>query len=333
MDISSEALALGPDAEPMDPFNSGSLDLPPERTLAFGDRAAPIAPPGRAPVELPPEKTVAFGQGDVTSPMPHAARRPAAISVPSSAGIRLAPDVDRFFTAPQPASNPAIVLPSSPFEPPPSQFAPPAVFTPPPGHDPFVAQPPPPGVAATPEALGKPSPKRWILPLVIGFVVIAVTITAIALVATRSGPATLEVMSVPPGASVQVDGLVIPGETPLTIPNVEADHTYRISLMRRGYEPREADVTVDEGQNRSVFLLNPVRVTLHIETQPPGAQVWVDNTLRGSAPLDIAGLAAGQLVMLRASAPGHESVHQQVTLDETDTSPTVTLELRPNAPP
>jgi hypothetical protein len=132
---------------------------------------------------------------------------------------------------------------------------------------------------------------------------------------------------------VQLDGRAIAGVTPVTIPDIEAGRTYRVQLSHAGYESRRAELPANQGSNRSVFLLNQIRVSLRIETQPPGAQVWVDNMLRGSAPLDIPGLAVGQRVLLRSSAPGRDQVTREVTLVEGDPAPRIVLELPPVTPP
>jgi hypothetical protein len=305
-------------------------ELPPEKTMALGAE----------PAELPAEKTMAWDEtsGVVAPPR----RRSGGLAGPSQAGIRLGPEADRFFqhgtgTPSDVASSPPTHVPSAPAGPP-TPFDPfggaPAVsaepgFQPPPSADPFVARVPVP----VPESLGKPQPRRWLLAALLGGLVVLLLVGGVAaLVALRHKPTTLEIISVPEGAAVELDGRAV-SSTPVTIPDVQPGQTYRLQLRRPGYEPRQAELRVVEGPNRSVFLLNQIRVTLRIETQPAGAQVWVDNVLRGSAPLDIPGLAAGQRVLLRSSAPGHEVVSREITLAEDERSPRVLLELPASAPP
>ncbi len=291
-------------------------DLPGESTVALASSEAmsPFA------AELPAEKTVAFAEG---APAP--ARR-GAMAGPSSAGIRLGPEADKYF-APVTGDHPAL-SPSGPYDPfggvPQPHTAPP----PPPGHDPFVAQPMPP--QETVEALGKPQPWRILIPVAAGLVVLALLIGGLAFLLAGPDEASLEIISVPEGARVSIDGSEV-GTTPVVIPDVEAGRSYRVQLRHPGYETTESELVANEGENRSVYLLNQIRVRLRIETSPPGAQVWVDNTLRGSAPLEIPQLVAGQTVQLRSSAPGRQTVTRQITLAADDRNPQVLLEL-PAAP-
>jgi serine/threonine protein kinase len=303
-------------------------DLEGEETVAFrsavlfGSNPPPElgleAPAFEAAGRLPPENTVAWDQSSAVMPPP---RRSSSLAGPSQAGIRLGQEAERFFS--QSAPSLAGQSPFDPFGGAPS-VEPDPFPHPPPSADPFIAQPPIP--------LHDPQPRRWPIFALAALVVVLLLGSAIAaFVALRHRPTMLEIISVPEGAAVELDGRSV-GQTPVSLPEVEAGRTYRVQLQRAGYEPRSAELNVVEGPNRSVFLLNQVRVTLHIDTHPAGAQVWVDNVLRGTAPLDIPGLAAGQRVLLRSSAPGHESVSREVTLSEDDRAPRVVLELPAAAP-
>jgi hypothetical protein len=286
---------------------------------------------GPEPTDLPAEKTIALADG---GPLAAPRRQGSAMAGPSSAGIRLGPEADRFFARtsgpppPQPAISPAV--PAGPFDPlggasqPVAQLA----FGSPPGHDPFVAQPPPPSV----EPLGTPEPRRWILPAAIGATLFFALIALGTWLAARPGPTTLVLDSSPPGATVEIDGQTAARATPVTVDDLAPGRTVHVAIRMPGYETRTEDITLGEGENRNIFVLNPVRVTLRVETQPPGAQVWVDNVLRGSAPLEIPNLSPGSTVRVRSWAPGHETVTQDVALVEAERHPRVVLTLRPSEP-
>lgn len=264
--------------------------------------------------ELPAEKTVAFAEG---APAAAPGSRQGALSKPSGSGVRLGPDADRFFSANE--------VPPDPFAPVGQAPAAPAVAHPP-GHDPFMVQPPPvePGTD-----LGKPKPLRWVA-LGAGVLVALMGLgMLLAFILSGAGATSLEIISVPEGATVQVGGEAVAGVTPVTIEELAPGQNISIEIRHAGYEPHRADFDLTEGENRRVFLLNQIRATLHIETQPPGGQIWVDDELRGTAPIDINSLPAGRTVSLRASAPEHGEVRRQVTISENDREPRIVLELPP----
>lgn len=135
-------------------------------------------------------------------------------------------------------------------------------------------------------------------------------------------------ISVPEGASVTLDGRPVPGTTPLTVTDgLIAGRSHVVQVTKSGYEPYSATVTIQEGMRRQIFVLNQIRATLRVETDPPGAEIWVDGVLRGPAPLDVVGLVAGQTVEVRAAAPGRRTVAQQVTIGADDRTARVQLVL------
>lgn len=62
----------------------------------------------------------------------------------------------------------------------------------------------------------------------------------------KKTPASLNVTSTPPGATVSIDGTAKPGETPSTLSVTAGAH--HITVMKPGYELFEADVTARPGQ-------------------------------------------------------------------------------------
>jgi PEGA domain len=61
------------------------------------------------------------------------------------------------------------------------------------------------------------------------------------------------------------------------------------------------------------YVRRPAAATLRVETEPPGATVYVDGRARGAAPLAIAGLDAGRSYAVRAALPGHRDDEQLVS--------------------
>lgn len=278
-------------------------------------------------LDLPAEKTVAFQEG-MPAPPP---RRAGPIAGPSAGGIRLGPEAARFFASGEggdPFGRPP-PAPAGPFDP---IGGPPQPPAPSQGHDPFAVRPAPAGFTGAHEALGKPEPRKWLLPIMLVAASVLMLVAVGAWVAARPDPTTLELSSIPEGATVRVDGEELPHATPTTLEDLVQDDVHRVQIDYPGYESQEAEVRLVEGENKRMFLLNPIRATLHIETSPPGAQVWVDNAIRGSAPLDIRGLTAGQTIRVRCASPGRETVTREVTIGVNERAATLTIELAPASP-
>ncbi len=238
-------------------------------------------------------------------------------SGPSAGGIRLGPQAERYFNTPSGGGVPM-------FESPPPAGP---TFAPPPAADPFA--PPPPVVTAPhPAQLGKPQPLRWLL--LVGAVIAAILLVVAGALFAFSGPepTSLEILSEPEGARVTLDGVPLAGPTPVSVAELEPGRVARVELELEGYEPRAEDVQLAEGENRRLLVLSPVQITLRIETDPPGAQVWIDDVHRGNSPLDVT-LSVGQSVAVRARAPGRRETSQQVTADPGARQRRLRLELPP----
>jgi hypothetical protein len=104
---------------------------------------------------------------------------------------------------------------------------------------------------------------------------------------TPPARATLEIVSIPAGASVRVDGKPLAGVTPMTVPDVEPGGTYAIEVGLARYQPFSTKETIPAagGSRKVVAPLKPVVVTLRITSTPPGAQVILDGRPMGFTPL------------------------------------------------
>jgi len=98
---------------------------------------------------------------------------------------------------------------------------------------------------------------------------------------------TLQVSSTPSGAKVYVDGS-LRGQTPLTLSLAPGFHD--VELRMAGYEPYRARVQVKSGQTTRVSArLVPVPRTgvLKLDSNPPGAEVYLNGALIGRTPMQI----------------------------------------------
>ncbi|MGF1465335.1 MAG: PEGA domain-containing protein [Sandaracinaceae bacterium] len=187
-----------------------------------------------------------------------------------------------------------------------------------------------------PSALGTPRLWRVLLPWAVAALAMAAAVAAITVayrVISARAP-SLEVLSVPDGAAVYLSGASLGEVTPTHIPDVgEEGETVAVEVHLDGFRPYRESVTLHAGTNRQVFMLQPLRLRLHVETVPSGCQVYVDGVLRGRAPLDVDGLSPGEEVELRAIQEGYWPARRMVRMPEASTPDEavdrVRLELRP----
>lgn len=104
---------------------------------------------------------------------------------------------------------------------------------------------------------------------------------------------TISVNSEPQGARVLVDGTFV-GYAPLRYGTTVGNHT--ISLEQEGYEPYSVTVGLSGGETREVSAtLAPVARlgSVGFESNPSGAQVYIDGQLVGETPTGTVELAEG----------------------------------------
>jgi len=123
----------------------------------------------------------------------------------------------------------------------------------------------------------------------------------------------LSVQTNPPGAAVFVDGEAH-GNTPARISLKAGAHI--LELRGRGV-PRSIPVTITAGAEASQYLelpQTPVLGSLLVQSEPAGAQVFVDGVDHGKAPATVSELKPGEHeVVLQAGAGA--PVHQKVVIE------------------
>ncbi len=94
-------------------------------------------------------------------------------------------------------------------------------------------------------------------------------------------------LGAPPKAEVRLDGKLI-GITPLPPRTAVEPGPHKLVLSRRGYSTFSADFTAISGRMVAVEVeLTPLLAILKVATDVPGAQVFVDEDLRGETPLEL----------------------------------------------
>ncbi|MBN8613056.1 MAG: protein kinase [Deltaproteobacteria bacterium] len=189
--------------------------------------------------------------------------------------------------------------------------------------DPFA---PPPnvtgGLAAVQEA---PRPFPWLL-LIAGLLVLAVLAGVGVYAFVPSPTPAFEISSLPPGATVTIDGAVA-GTTPLAIRDrLVVGQTYTFQVALEGHGTSAFELRAVPGTDRREIVLSPLQAVLHVETLPTGAQVTVGGASRGAAPVDVGGLFVGAEVDVRVDAPGHHPRTVHVRIPAAAHTETITLE-------
>jgi serine/threonine protein kinase len=101
--------------------------------------------------------------------------------------------------------------------------------------------------------------------------------------------ATLHVDSVPHGADVYFDNEHLAGTTPLAVPNITTGKSIEIRVELAHHKPFTETFAVPATGGDVPFMadLKPLTGKLVIVSKPDGAEVRIDNTLRGRTPATI----------------------------------------------
>jgi hypothetical protein len=106
------------------------------------------------------------------------------------------------------------------------------------------------------------------------------------------------------GAAVYLDGELV-GEAPFTREEV-APGRHRVRVESAGHEPFETEVRVRAGERASVeAALKVLAPSLRVESDVPGATVFLDRNYVGTTPADIKSVTPGEH-QLTVSADGYD---------------------------
>ena len=122
---------------------------------------------------------------------------------------------------------------------------------------------------------------------------VAAGVTFLIIRSTRDGAPTtgsVHIDSVPAGAEVTFDGTRLTEKTPMTVPNVPVGsrHEVKVELARHQvFVDNEVDVLKTGGETQVMALLKPVTGKLKINSQPGGADIYINGQPRGRTPTTI----------------------------------------------
>lgn len=138
---------------------------------------------------------------------------------------------------------------------------------------------------------------------------------------------SLYVQTIPSGASIYLDSS-LKGISPLTIDNV-ATGTHTVKAVLGGYKDAYAYPNVQAGQLTSLYLtLQQVpNGNIYVTTSPTAANIYLDNTLKGTSPILITNVSTGDHTV-KATKINYLDTSQTVNVVVNQTT-TVSLVLQP----
>lgn len=123
--------------------------------------------------------------------------------------------------------------------------------------------------------------------------------------------ADVNLQSMPPGAAVYVDDKQT-GTTPLKAEILQGEHHLRVKLPAYRAWEKTLEVHAGDSVDLSGIQLQPADAVVHLDTDPAGAGVTVNETYRGQTPLEAA-LEPGHEAVIRLYKPGYRQAVRKLT--------------------
>jgi len=313
--------ARPPPAGAMPPRPSeGALAAQPSRQAPISKRPLPIRPP----VAPPPPRPATFPKEAPKGAATGAPWPPPALAAPQPQAQQPVPSWPTPAATSRPQPNPHVSQSTAEGATSPGPAPTPSIGAP----DPFAAAPNYNMQTATMPRQGGSLGLRIAFAAGAALALVTLIVLVVVLATGESEPeSAVEVISVPPGAAVTLDGTLLPVRTPVVIEEgLDPERTQRIEVTMAGYETWTTTFTPVEGTLKQIAVLTPLRATLTVETIP-SAHVWVDGVLFGSSPVNVPNREIGSEVHIRASLMGRQDAERTVTITVEDLAPTVTLRL------
>ncbi len=131
-------------------------------------------------------------------------------------------------------------------------------------------------------------------------------------------PAALLIESMPDGAAVTINGKRLAEQTPVLYQGVKPGVRYTIDFAMDGFQPESKTViySATDGEKRVFANLARRRVDVIINSDPPGAQIFINNKMHGRTPRTISGLDPSKSYQLDLHLKGYQSHQEQLQFDD-----------------
>ena len=124
----------------------------------------------------------------------------------------------------------------------------------------------------------------------------------------------VEIISIPEGAAIRLDGQRLGKITPfaLPIPRSGPPHVLELELTKYQKYRRKFSLPADEPRLRIYANLRPLYGNLHVRATPAGADVYINGDLQGQSPLAIEDLPTSETITLEVRKAGYKSARQSL---------------------
>jgi uncharacterized protein (TIGR02266 family) len=116
-------------------------------------------------------------------------------------------------------------------------------------------------------------------------------------------PASIQILSQPPGAQVVVNGTPLPSPTPTVFNGFDEAKVYELHLSKNGFHPWSTSLHLKTGEKVSAVLV-PNEKEVEVSSTPTGAEVILDGKRLGRTPFTIQNLDLSKMHQLAVKQSG-----------------------------
>lgn len=137
---------------------------------------------------------------------------------------------------------------------------------------------------------------------------------------------SLQIVTTPAGAEVELDGKRLPGRTPLALPPLTDGSEVAIAVQLAGYLPAKLALAMQSDTATITELVLERASSLDVDVEPAGALIFVNGEPAGRAPLSALPVPAERPFRLRVEHPGYRALERKLDVRRLKT-PRIELEL------